>query len=526
MQCLYRPGVEHACPAAGHTSGNRERQNMNRHASLSMLVVLAALLAGIESVLAADHPNLLLITTDDMSCDSVGAFGCRLKGTTPNMDQLASESLRFLHAHTQVGNCMPSRNVLLSGRYPHNNRVEGFYQVRQPGYPVLADLLKGAGYFTGIRGKVPHSTPYSPYPAWDIVLDNLPNGRPAHVKNVESYYVSTQQGIAAAKQAGKPFFLNVNISDPHKPFFNEDTQPDPNQPSRIITAAEVPVPGFLPDDPAIREELALYYSSVRRADDCLGGILRALNESGLSPKTIVVFLSDHGMPLPFAKTQLYYHSTHTPWMVRWPEVTKPGSTDDRHLISAVDFVPTVLDIVGVAHPSGIDGRSFEPLLRGETQEGRDFVVTEYNENAGGFRHPMRSILTRQFGYIFNPWSNGERVMATATKGTASYRRLKVLAKTDPKIAERLNLFEHRVPEELYQYASDPDALTNLIDQPEHRAQRDVLTKALEAWMVETGDPMLEVFRGRSDPRVRESYMAKVEQEAADRKMPKNRKAKK
>jgi N-sulfoglucosamine sulfohydrolase len=108
---------------------------------------------------AADRPNVLLITMDDLSCDSVGAFGCRLKDTTPNIDRLASQSLHFAHAHVQVGNCMPSRNVMFSGRYPHTNRVEGFYQVREPGYPVLADLLKEAGYFTGIRGKVSHSTP-------------------------------------------------------------------------------------------------------------------------------------------------------------------------------------------------------------------------------------------------------------------------------------------------------------------------------------------------------------------------------
>src|SRR6185503_16709296 len=106
-------------------------------------------------LVAADRPNILIITTDDMSADSVGAFGCKLAGTTPHMDQLAKDGLRFRHAHVQVGNCMPSRNVMWSGRYPHNNRVEGFYQVRNPGYPVLADLMKAGGYFTAIRHKVP-----------------------------------------------------------------------------------------------------------------------------------------------------------------------------------------------------------------------------------------------------------------------------------------------------------------------------------------------------------------------------------
>jgi len=485
---------------------------------LGGLAVLASLFfAGSATSFAAVRPNVLIITTDDMSCDSVGAYGCKLKDTTPHMDRLAAASLRFNHAFVQVGNCMPSRNVMFSGRYPHNNHVEGFYEVRNPDYPVMSDLMKAGGYFTGIRGKVSHSTPYSPYPAWDLILDTLPDGTTAHPKNVASYYLSTRHGIAAAKKAGKPFCLNVNISDPHKPFYNEDGQAEVNKPSRVFTAAEVPVPGFLPDDPAIRGELALYYSSVRRGDDCLGEILRALRESGEDERTIILFLSDHGMPLPFAKTQLYFHSTRTPWMVRWPGVTAPGAVDDRHLVSGVDLLPTLLEMVGLPYPPGMDGRSFASILRGGTQPDRDYVVTEYNENSGGFRHPMRSIVTRDFAYLFNPWSNGERIMATATKGTVTYRRMQALARTDPAVAARLKLFDHRVPEELYDYSKDADALENLVSAPAFRAERDRLTAMLEQWMVRTGDPMLEVFRARHDPAAREAYMTKVEAEATARK---------
>src|SRR5687767_1801267 len=172
---------------------------MNR--SFISLLFVAVILTQASRVAA--RPNILIITTDDMSADSVGAFGCRLAGTTPNMDALAKEGMRFQHAHVQVGNCMPSRNVMWSGRYPHNNRVEGFYQVRNPGYPVLADLMKQAGYFTGIRGKVAHSTPYSPY-GWDMVLDDAAGGQ-AHPKDPASYGASVERGIRGAKQAGKPF---------------------------------------------------------------------------------------------------------------------------------------------------------------------------------------------------------------------------------------------------------------------------------------------------------------------------------
>lgn len=486
---------------------------------LRFVRLLLALGLGVTALAAAaaDRLNVLIVITDDMSCDSVGVYGSKLKDITPHMDRLAARSLRFNHAFVQVGNCMPSRNVMFSGRYPHNNGVEGFYQVPKPGYPVMADLMKGAGYFTGIRGKVAHSTPYSPYPAWDTILDTLPDGTAAHPKDPRSYYLSTRHGIAQAKAAGKPFCLNINISDPHKPFYNEDGKPEVNKPSRVYTAAEVPVPGFLPDDPQIREELALYYSSVRRGDDALGEILRALEESGEDGRTLIVFLSDHGMPLPFAKTQLYYHSTRTPLMVRWPGVTAAGTVDDRHLVSGVDLLPTLLEIAGVPAPQGMDGRSFAPVLRGEAQAGRDFVVTEYNENSGGFRHPMRSIVTKDFAYIFNPWSVGGREMATATKGTVTYRRMQALAKTDPKVAARLALFDRRVPEECFNYAADADALENLIDRPEFRSQRDALLRQLEAWMVRTRDPMLAVFRARHDPQAREAYMAAVEAEAAARK---------
>ena len=452
-----------------------------------------------------------------MSADSVGVFGSKLIGTTPNMDKLATQSLRFAHAHVTVGNCMPSRNVMLSGLYSHNNKVEGFYQVKNPGWPHMVDLMKDAGYFTGIRGKVRHSAPYQPY-AWDANLDTLPDGSKAHIKNAKSYGVSTADGIAKAKAANKPFCLVVNISDPHKPFWSKPKGggEDPHVPSRIFKASEVPIPGFLFDDPQVREELALYYSSVRRADDCVGEVISALQASGEAGNTVVMFMSDHGMPLPFAKTQLYHHSTHTPWMVRWPGVTKSGSLDNQHMISAVDFLPTLLDITGTKHPKRLDGRSYLPLLKGKKQDGREYVIKEYNENAGRSRDPMRGVQTKRFLYLFNPWSNGERMFATATTGTVTYRRMVALAKTDKRLAFRLQIYKHRVPEELYDVAKDPDCLANLIDHPQHQDELKKLRATLDAWMVRSKDPMLEVFRKREDRDFVEAYVQKLEKESAER----------
>ena len=500
---------------------------MNR--LLCLALVLLSWTFDNPSASAADRLNLLIITVDDMSADSIGAFGCKLPGTTPNIDRLAAAGLRLTRAHVQVGNCMPSRNVMWSGRYPHNNGVEGFYQVPDAAYPHLVDLMKNAGYFTAIRHKVSHSTPYHPYP-WDLVLDTLPDGSKAHVKDAASYGVSTTRGIEAARAAGKPFCLLINIADPHKPFYAQGrggvTIADPHTPSRVFTPDEPPTPGFLFEDPVTSKELAHYYSSVRRADDGVGHVLRALDASGRADDTLVMCLSDHGMALPFAKTQLYHHSTHTPLIVRWPGVTKAGGVDDEHIVSAVDFLPTLLDAIEVAHPKGFDGRSFAPVLAGKKQDGRDLVVKEYNENAGGSRDPMRAVQTRRFLYLFNPWSNGERVFATATTGTPTYRRMAELAETDERIAARHDLYRHRVPEELYDVENDPDCLVNLVDAAAHQQELARLQAALEAWMVKTGDDMLETYRNRDDPKAREAYVRQKELESQQRRQrrakPKNK----
>ena len=449
---------------------------------------------------ASEKPNILVVTVDDMSCDSVGVFGCRLHGTTPNIDRFAAQGLRYEFAHVQTGSCNPSRNVMFSGRYSHNTGVEGFYEVPEADYPHLVDLMKAGGYFVGIRHKVSHSTPYAPY-AWDKDL-SVVDGKTLDVKNAQTYFDSTKQGIELAKQAGKPFCLNINISDPHKPFYamgkKGDVVEDNNVPTLVYSENDVPIPGFLFDDPDVRKELAHYYSSVRRADDCFGKIMEALEQSGQRDSTVVMFLSDHGMPLPFAKTAIWHHSTHTPWIIAWPGVTAPGTIDSKHMISAVDMLPTLLDIAGLEHPDGFDGRSFLPTLRGQNQPGRDFIYKFHDENSGRNRSPMRGVESKRFGYNFNPWSDGQRVFRTATTGTLSYRAMKRMSESDPTIAARLDLFEHGTPEEFYDYESDPDALNNLIDDPTFANQIEFCRNKMRDFMVKSNDPLLEAFDRRND----------------------------
>jgi len=222
---------------------------------------------------------------------------------------------------------------------------------------------------------------------------------------------------------------------------------------------------------------------------------------------------------------VYHHSTRTPWIVRWPGRVKPNSVDRKHMISAIDFMPTVLDIVGLPLLGELEGRSFLPLLEGAPQAGRDWVVKEYNENSGGHRHPMRSIETRRYGYIFNPWANGKLRFRTATQGTRTYKLMQSLAETDEAIAARLHQFDYRCVEEFYDYESDPDALNNLIDDPKCQDEISRLRSELEQWMIETGDPCLEALRNRDNPEALEQFI-KAQQDASNERRKQKRKGRK
>lgn len=479
-----------------------------------LAIILACLSPALQNAVADSEPrrpNILIVTVDDMNCDSVGAFGCELPQTTPSIDQFAKTAIRFSHAHIHVGNCMPSRNIMWSGLYSCKNGIEGFREDPSVTYPTLCDLAKAAGYYSAIRGKVSHSTPYIPY-AWDEDATIDPNGKKYDLKDPISYGKSVQQVMRSAKKQQKPFCLMVNISDPHKPFYGvngkgEKTK-DPYVPTKVFSESEVPVPGFLHDSLVVRRELVHYYNSVRRADDCFREVMAALDAGGQTDNTFVMFLSDHGMPLPFAKTQLYHHSTHTPLMVRWPHMTTGGSVDDRHMVAAVDFVPTLLEVMQHEHPNSkmLQGRSFVPLLKGNLQDHRDHVIVQYNENSGRKRHPMRGIQTIRYLYLYNAWSDGTNKFATATTGTETYRNMVRLAKSDEAIKQRLELFDHRVPQELYDVSKDPECLNNLVAQSDLQPVLNELRKRLAERLEQIEDPMASLLHDPDNQELRQAFM--------------------
>jgi len=478
---------------------------MNRREFLRMLTGPAAWAVGRRFAPAAagrekaGRPlNFLLITADDMNWDSVGVYGCKVPGITPNLDKLAAEGMRFERAHITIAVCQPCRQVLMTGRYPHRNGGMGFYGIRQEA-PTLQEVLQRGGYFQGILGKVPHLAPAKRFP-WDVIAraGQLRSGRGPGL-----YRKAAADFFAKAKAAGKPFFLMANSHDPHRPFVGARRRKRKPRPgaaqkapaaSRIYEPEEVVVPAFLPDIPNVRKEVAQYFSSVHRCDETVGAVLSALAESGLADNTLVMFLSDNGMAFPFAKTNCYLSSTRTPWICRWPGRTKPGTVEREHFISGIDFMPTILDAAGLAPPPGMDGKSFLPLLTGGKQAGRERVFTVFHETAGRRKYPMRCLQDRRFGYIYNAWSDGKTVFRNESQSGLSMNAMKAAARTDEHIAARVKLFLYRVPEELYDFESDPAALKNLADDPKHKNVLKKMRAAALALMTEKKDPLAPTFR--------------------------------
>ncbi len=440
--------------------------------------------------------NFLLITVDDLEWSTVGVYGSQVEDITPNIDQLASEGLRFTNAHVNIALCQPSRQSLMTGRFPHNIGAPGFQPIADD-VPLLQESLKSAGYLNGSIGKTRHLQPTERF-GWDLGADidnpgegiwmhHLGNGR-----DIGLYKRYMTDFLQLARKKEQPFWLMLNTHDPHKPFYGDGGHEFDYPVSRVYLPGEIEVPGFLPDLPDVREELARYYTSVRRADDIVGAILKILEDEGFLENTMVMFISDNGSSFPFSKANAYLNSTKTPWIIRWPGKIAPGMVDTAHFISGIDYMPTVLEAAGLQPVQNVDGASFLSLLEGGEQTWRTSVFTEVNTPFSGIPLHMRAIQNKDFGYIYNPFFGHEKVDVEGNDGP-TWAAMKDAGKYDPSIQGRVELFSIRAPEELYHYKIDPDALVNLIANP---AYADVLARMrqeLANEMYRTDDFMLEKF---------------------------------
>jgi len=215
-----------------------------------------------------DPPNVLFITADDMNYNSLGCYGSEVKNISPNLDRLSGQGIKFTNAYVNIAVCQPVRQSMMTGRYPHNNGALGFDPIDMD-VPTLQEQLNRVGYLNGIMGKEKHYQPTEKY-CWDyyVTEGDLASGLGIG-RDPDLYYQYALEFFNRAASQNRPFFLSANAHDPHRPFAGSQQEmnawgEDLPVFRRQILPEEVTVPGFLPDLPEIRLEIAEYYTSVYR----------------------------------------------------------------------------------------------------------------------------------------------------------------------------------------------------------------------------------------------------------------------
>jgi N-sulfoglucosamine sulfohydrolase len=440
--------------------------------------------------------NFLFMTADDMNGSMPGWMGNPLK-PTPNMDAFAATAHRFIDNHDAAPICQPSREAMMTGLWPQRSGGLGFNPINE-GVPTLATVLKGKGYFIAAFNKLEHMQPACCFP-WDYSTND--SGR-----NPPMIEVQVAEAIKQARAQGKPFFINCNTRDPHRPWprLNKESRAEGEGEQwaingspiddvvKKVTPEQVPVPSFLEDLPPIREELATYYNSVQRLDLSFGKVMAALQASGEMGNTVILFVSDHGMPFPFSKATCYRNGSWCPATIRWPGMGSPRIISE--MTQSIDIMPTVLEVLGLERPT-MDGRSWMPLIRGEKQENRDYIINNVNGVASGNQFPMRVAQTKKSAFVITPWSDGKnRLFGIDSMSGLSLKAMVEAAKTNPRLKKRVDQYVSGYPMAFYDLEKDPDQRENEINNPAYRAEIKRLQDILMDYMVKTNDPQLDNYK--------------------------------
>ena len=445
--------------------------------------------------------NVLLIHWHDLGrhLACYGAEGVE----SPTMDALAEDGIRFTNAHSTAPLCSPARGSLFTGRYPHSNGLAGLAHhgfEYHDDVQTLPQVLGDNGWRTALFGMQHESSDPT-----RLGFDEL------DVSDSECDYVVAQsqewlRDLAGdPERASTPFLLTAGFFETHRPY--------PPDEYKHADPKSIVVPDFLPDARPVREDLAGLHGSITKADAAVGRLLDTVAELGLDRTTWIVFITDHGLAFPRAKSTLYSEGTGVALIIRPPSARgiEPFVYDD--LFSGVDLTPTVLELVGVDVPEAVEGFSHAaPIAAGEVASVRTEVFTEktYHDNFD----PIRAVRTDRFSYIENYASRPALSLPLDIRDSPSARALDGSQDLP------------RAPRELYDLTTDPLELNNLIDDPGLSDVVADLSGRLARWRTETGDNLPSETDGNSiahDFMTRyQRQLDKVDVDHADRSLPSRR----
>lgn len=433
---------------------------------------------------AVKRPDIVVFLTDDHGILDSSAYGSR-EVRTPNMERLAAAGLTFDRAFVASPSCAPSRAALLTGLMPARNGAEANHSKPRPEIRKLPAYLKELGYEVVSFGKVSHYQHTG-----DYGFDHF-----AHDKFHEHVAVPAALAWLRARRDPRPLCLFVGSNWPHVPWPAS---------GEGYTPETVTVPANHVDTPRTREARAHYYAAVGRMDRELGEVYDAAREV-LGAGTFFLTSSDHGAQWPFGKWTLYDGGIRTPLIAVWPGRTPAGRRTDA-MVSWIDLLPTLVEVAGGRPPEGIDGRSFAPVLRGESGAHRDRIFTTHSADGRFNIYPVRSVRTADWKYIRNLrpdfYFSTHVDLGQARDGPGYFGSWQDAARGSPVAAAVVSRYHERPAEELYDLRSDPLEMRNLAPEPAQAARLAELRGEVTAWMKANGDEG-RVFgepRLRSDPR--------------------------
>jgi len=453
-------------------------------------------------------PNFVVITLDDMQWQTFGYLDPDYSRFTPFLTEYAQSSITFLNSYVPLSLCTPTRASLFTGVDPHKHGVTHHRRHIFEGVQTLVGVLSTEGYATGLIGKTRHTlVNRKKHVDYVIGPENLGMGRaPSLFRHEVQNFI--------AKFGDQPFFLNVNIHDPHTPYPGRDGldrwksyiqfladrsgftsllqsarldyQGTPPHDSVKYAEEGVPVYPYIPDLPASRKEMAQILTAANRADESVKQVISALQESGVADNTVVVIFSDNGAALPFSKSEVYLNSLRAGLLIRAPMIDVEGGLRKTAIVSVNDIYPTVLDLADVQYlPASIDGQSLIPLLDGSINE-RDF-----RRNLMGYffyRFPQRAIFDGRYWYIWNAWVDGSRKRRGHFLSSLTYQAM------DRIDHERLNFLKYRKKEELYNVQTDPNSKNDLVGTAETKTIIEKLRSDMLKHMRANDDPLWDEFR--------------------------------
>lgn len=414
-------------------------------------------------------PNIVLVITDDCRFLDLGCYGSP-DAITPNIDRLAAEGVRFTRFFQATAMSSATRHCLLTGLYPVRSGAYPNHTRLNDGVGTLPQYLKQAGYRVALEGKR-HIAPIEAFP-----FEYLSNEQQRTV-----YPELIEPFLADVARSGEPFFLYVGSTEPHDPWNKGDQS--------LWNPDDLTLPCNLVDTPATRKQFRNYLAEINELDNQVGAVDALLHKYGLDENTIFIFTSEQGYSFPFGKWTCYDEGLHTGFVIRWPGTVKPGRVTDA-MCEYVDVTPTLVDIAGGKIPEGLDGRSFLPVIKGETDSFKNEVYgiqTSRGIFFGPEYYAIRSIRNERYAYIMNltPEATFKCMSTNPKKGW--WMSWKEKAATDEFARRQVERYQKRPAEELYDIVNDPFQTRNLADDPQYAGEKARMRAKLLQWMESQGD---------------------------------------